>query len=152
MTYACAFKPLYKQSNFYHPHNVKIIVKSKGKFENNVSEMKLLLNQRINSKNSKASNLKLVVSLNRNIASMGINKDLSSDAQMLIIEANYIFYDKLGTLTSGRLENTASFNYTKNNYANILSMEDTSKKLVKSLSNDIADLIVAGAFLRKPRP
>ena len=114
--------------------------------------MKLLLNQRINSKNSKASNLKLVVSLNRNIASMGINKDLSSDAQMLIIEANYIFYDKLGTLTSGRLENTASFNYTKNNYANILSMEDTSKKLVKSLSNDIADLIVAGAFLRKPRP
>ncbi len=149
---SCAYKPLYKQTNFYHPNKIKIIVKSKGKFENNVSMMRLLLNQRINLKNSKTSNLKLIVSLDRNIQSMGINKDLSSDAQMLIIEANYTFYDKKGKLTSGSLQNTANFNYTTNNYANILSMEDTSKKLVKSLSNDIADIIIAGSFKRKVNP
>ena len=134
---SCAYKPLYKRTNLYHPHNVKIVIKSKEKYENNASEMKLLLDEKLNLKNSKDSNLKLVVSINRKVSSMGINKDLSSDALMLIIEANYIFLDKKGELTSGRLKNTGSFNYTTNNYANIVSMEDTSKKLIKSLSADI---------------
>ena len=149
---SCAYKPLYKRTNFYHPHNVKIVIKSKEKYENNASEMKLLLDERLNSKNSKDSNLKLVVSINRKVSSMGINKDLSSDALLLIIEANYIFLDKKGELTSGRLKNTGSFNYTTNNYANIVSMEDTSKKLIKSLSADIADLILALSFKRKINP
>ena len=83
---------------------------------------------------------------------MGINKDLSSDALMLMVEANYIFMDKKGQLTSGMLKNTGSFNYTTNNYANIVSMEDTSKKLIKSLSTDIADLILALSVKRKINP
>ena len=114
--------------------------------------MKLLLNEKINSKSSKNSELKLVVSINRSVSSMGINKDLSSDALMLVIDANYILLDKKGELTSGKLRNTGSFNYTTNNYANIVSMEDTSKKLIKSLSNDIADLILALSVKRKIRP
>ena len=87
---SCTYKPLYKRTNLYHPHNVKIVIKSKEKLENNASVMKLLLDQKLNSKNSKDSNLKLVVSINRSVSSMGINKDLSSDALMLAIEANYI--------------------------------------------------------------
>ena len=83
---------------------------------------------------------------------MGINKDLSSDALMLVIEANYVFFDKEGELTSGSLRNTGSFNYTNNNYANIISLEDTSKKLVKSISNDLADLILALSVKRKINP
>ena len=149
---SCAYKPLYKRSNFFHPHNIKIVVKSNDKYENNASIMKLLLDEKLNSKSSKASNLKLVVSINRKVSNMGINKDLSSDALMLMVEANYIFMDKKGQLTSGMLKNTGSFNYTTNNYANIVSMEDTSKKLIKSLSNDLADLILALSAKRKVMP
>ena len=149
---SCTYKPLYKRANLYHPHNVKIVVKSKEKYENNASEMKLFLDERLNSKNTKDSNLKLVVSINRSVSSMGINKDLSSDALMLAVEANYVFLDKKGELTSGKLRNTGSFNYTTNNYANIVSMEDTSKKLVRSLSTDLADLILALSIKRKISP
>lgn len=149
---SCAYKPLYKRSNLFHPHNIKIVVKSKDKYENNASIMKLLLDEKLNLKSTKASNLKLVVSINRKVSNMGINKDLSSDALMLIVEANYVFMDKKGQLTSGMLKNTGSFNYTTNNYANIVYMEDTSKKLIKSLSNDLADLILALSTKRKVIP
>ena len=149
---SCAYKPLYKRSNSFHPHNVKIVIKSKGKYENNASIMKLHLDKKLNSKNSKDSNLKLVVSINRNVSSMGINKDLSSDALMLVIEAKYIFFDKKGELSSGKLRNAGSFNYTTNNYANIVSMEDTSKKLIKSLSTDLADLVLSLSVRRKIMP
>ena len=100
----------------------------------------------------KESNLKLVVSIERIVSSMGINKDLSSDALMLVVEARYVLLDKKGKLTSGSLRNTGSFNYTNNNYANIISMEDTSNKLVKSLSTDLADLILALSTKRKISP
>ncbi len=149
---SCAYKPLYKIKNLYYPHKVKIVIKSKEKYENNASTMKLLLDEKLNSKSSKDSNLKLVVSIERVVTSMGINKDLSSDALLLVIEARYIFLDKKGELASGKLRNTGSFNYTNNNYANIVSMEDTSKKLVKSLSTDLADLILALSTKRKIRP
>ena len=149
---SCAYKPLYKRTNLYYPHKVKIVIKSKEKYENNASTMKLFLDKKLNSKSSKDSNLKLVVSIKRVVSSMGINKDLSSDALMLVFEANYVFFDKKGQLTSGKLRNTGSFNYTNNNYANIVSLEDTSKKLVKSLSTDLADLILALSTKRKVRP
>ena len=149
---SCAYKPLYKMTNLYYPHKVKIVIKSKEKYENNASIMKLLLDEKLNSKSSKDSNLKLIVSMERVVSSMGINKDLSSDALMLEIEARYVFLDKKGELTSGSLSNTGSFNYTNNNYANIVSMEDTSKKLVRSLSIDLADLILALSTKRKINP
>ena len=59
---------------------------------------------------------------------------------------------KKGELTSGSLSNTGSFNYTNNNYANIVSMEDTSKKIIKSLSSDLADLILSLSVKRKITP
>ena len=149
---SCAFKPLYKKSNLYHPYKINIVVKSKDRYENNISLVKLLLNQRINKNNSKTSNLKLVVSLNRSVVGMGINKDLSSDARMIILDLNYMFSDKRGKLVSGKLTSTASFNYTTNNYANMLAMEDTSEKLIKSLSNDLADIVVGQSFSRKVSP
>ena len=149
---SCAYKPLYKRVNLYYPHKVKIVIKSKEKYENNASTMKLLLDEKLNSKSSKDSNLKLIVSIDRVVSSMGINKDLSSDALMLVIEAKYVFFDKKGELTSGSLRNTGSFNYTNNNYSNIVSLEDTSKKLIKSLSSDLADLILSLSIRRKITP
>ena len=149
---SCAYKPLYKRTNLYYPHKVKIVIKSKEKYENNASTMKLLLDEKLNSKSSKVSNLKLVVSIDRVVSGMGINKDLTSDALMLVIEAKYVFFDKKGELTSGSLRNTGSFNYTNNHYANIVSLEDTSKKLIRSLSTDLADLILALNTKRKLSP
>ena len=130
---SCAYKPLYKRTNLYYPHKVKIVIKSKEKYENNASTMKLLLDEKLNSKSSKDSNLKLVVSIERIVSSMGINKDLSSDALMLVIEAKYVFLDKKGELTSGSLRNTGSFNYTNNNYANISFYGGYFKKISKIL-------------------
>ena len=149
---SCAYKPLYKESNNFYPNKIKIIVKSEENYENNVSMMKAYLNKRLNIKGSKKSSLKLIISINKDVSNLGINKDLNSYARSLQIHAIYSFKDRKGELTSGNLKNSASFNYTTNNYANILSLEDASNKLIKSLSNDIADLILAGSFGRSVLP
>ena len=47
---------------------------------------------------------------------------------------------------------TQPFNYTTNNYANIISLEDASNKLVKSLSSDLSNLILAESLERKFQP
>ena len=149
---SCAYKPLYKKSHVFHPNQVNIIIKSKENYGNNVSMMKAYLNQKLNKKEAKQSSLRLIVSVNRNISNLGINKDLNSYARSLQISIKYSFKDKKGELTSGKLKNSASFYYTNNNYANLQSLEDASNKLIKSLSYDLADLILAGSFERKVRP
>ena len=149
---SCAFKPLYKKSNLFDPYHVKIVVKTKDPYENTASNMKSYLNQKINKKNQKKSNLKLVVSVTRDVINMGINKDLNSYSKMVIVKIIFSLYDKKGELTKGNLKNSSSFNITTNNYANILSMEDSSNKLIKSLSDDLASLILSSSFERKVTP
>tara|TARA_B100001057_G_scaffold442351_1_gene477647 strand:+ start:72 stop:569 length:498 start_codon:yes stop_codon:yes gene_type:complete len=145
---SCAFKPLYKQTNDFHPHKIKIIIKSKENYENSLSMMKILLNQKLNKKNSKNSSLKLIVSINRSVSNIGVNKDLNSYARLLQISVNYSFYDRKGQLLSGNLNGDSSFNYTTNNYANLISMEDATNKLIKSLSDDLSNLILADSIER----
>ena len=149
---SCAFKPMYKKSNLFGPNHVKIVVKTKEPYENTASNMKLFLNQKINRKNQKKSNLKLVVSVTRDVVDMGINKDLNSYSKMVIIKVIYSLYDKKGELTKGNLKNSSSFNITNNNYANILSMEDSSEKLIKAISDDLANLILSSSFIRSVTP
>ena len=114
--------------------------------------MKAYLNKKLNSRALKKSNLKLIISIDKNVSNLGVNKDLNSFARSLEIKVLYSLKDKKGELMSGNLKNSANFNYTTNNYANILSLEDASNKLIKSLSNDIADLILVGSFARKIQP
>ena len=149
---SCAFKPLYKKSNLFGPYHVKIVIKTKEPYENTASHMKSYLNQKINKKNQKNSNIKLVVSVTRDVVNMGINKDLNSYSKMVIVKVIYSLYDKKGELTKGRLKNSSTFNITTNNYANILSLEDSSNKLVKSISEDLANLILSSSFTRKLTP
>ena len=149
---SCDFKPLYKKTNNFHPNKINIIIKSKQHYENNLSIMKMLLNEKLNKKGAKNSFLKLVVSMDRSISSIGINKDLNSYARLVQISINYSFYDKKGELLSGSLNGNATFNYTTNNYANIISLEDASNKLVKSLSSDLSNLILAESLERKFQP
>ena len=131
---SCAFKPLYKKTNNFHPNKINIIIKSKQNYENNLSIMKVLLNEKLNKKGSKNSYLKLIVSMDRSIS------------------INYSFYDKRGELLSGSLNGNSTFNYTTNNYANLISLEDASNKLVKSLSSDLSNLILAESLERKFQP
>ena len=50
------------------------------------------------------------------------------------------------------LNGNSTFNYTTNNYANLISLEDASNKLVKSLSSDLSNLILAESLERKFHP
>ncbi len=149
---SCAFKPLYKQTNNFHPNKIQIIIKSQENYENSLSMMKVLLNQKLNKKNSKNSSLKLIVSMNRSVSNIGVNKDLNSFARLLQISVNYSFYDRKGQLLSGNLNGSSSFNYTTNNYANLISMEDATSKLIKSLSDDLSSLILADSIKRSFYP
>ena len=93
-----------------------------------------------------------MVSINRSITDLGTNKDLYSFGKMLLYDVNFSFYDKKGLLTSGRLSGRTSYNIGKNTYANIVSQEDASKKLIKSISLNLSDIITAMDFKRTIAP
>ena len=71
---------------------------------------------------------------------------------MLTYNVNFSFYDKKGLLTSGKLSGKTTYNIGKNTYANIVSKEDASKKLISSLSENLSDIIVAMDFKRTISP
>ncbi len=149
---SCSYKPLYKKNALFSKYGVEITIKSKGKYENNVSLMRSILSQRLRHKNSKPSNLKLIVSIDRATSDLGINKDLYTFGKMLFYEVNFSFYDKKGLLTSGKLSGRTSYNIGKNQYANIVSKEDAANKLIKSLSQNLSDIITAMDFKRTISP
>ena len=148
---SCSFKPLYTQKSF-SPYKLNVIVKPKGKYNNNVVLMKNILEKRLNNPSSKPSNLKLIVSLNIKVNNLGVNKDLNTFGKRVTILVNYAMYDKNGPLTDGRLENSSTFNFSSNDYGNLSSLEDSYSKLVKDTSESVANLILAENFDRKLIP
>ena len=74
----CAYKPVYKSDNSLSKYKIKIIVKSKENYGKITSLLKLNLNQKLNFRSKKPSNLKLVISVQKQKTGMGINKDLST--------------------------------------------------------------------------
>ena len=60
--------------------------------------------------------------------------------------------DKKGLLTSGNLNGKTSYNIGENTYANIVYKEDASKKLLSSLSQNLANIITAMDFKRTISP
>ncbi len=151
LIHSCSYKPLYTKNNF-GSHKINIIVKSKGKYENNVVLMKNLLEKKFNSKASRPSNLKLVIALDRKVSNLGVNKDLNTFGKRVTIFVNYSMYDRKGSLTKGSLTNSSTFNFSANDYANINSLEDSFSKLVKHASENIATLVLAESFSRKINP
>ncbi len=148
---SCSYKPLYTTKSF-NPYKLNVIIKQKGKYSNNVILMKNILEKRLNNRNSKPSNLKLVISLNIKVNNLGVNKDLNTFGKRVTILVNYVMYDRKGALTNGNLENSSTFNFSSNDYGNLTSMEDSYSKLVKDTSEDIANLILAEDFDRKIVP
>ena len=149
---SCSYKPLYKKNAIFSKYEINISIKSKGKFENNINLMESILNQRLKHKSSAPSSLKLVISIDRSISDLGVNKDLFTFGKMLIYDINFSFYDKKGLLTSGKLTGKTTYNIGKNTYANIVSKEDASKKLISSLSKNLSDIITAMDFKRTISP
>ena len=148
---SCSYKPLYTKKNF-GLNKIDIIIKSKGKYDNNVVLMKNILEKKFNFKASKPSNLKLVISLDRIVSNLGVNKDLNTFGKRVTIIVNYALYDKKGSLTKGNLTNSSTFNFSANDYANINSLEDSFSKLVRHASENIGTLVLAESFSRKVYP
>ena len=61
-------KPLYKKSALFSKYKINITIKTDGKYENNINLMRSILNQKLYYKTSRASNLKLIVSISRSIS------------------------------------------------------------------------------------
>ena len=152
LSVSCSYKPLYKKSEIFSKYNIAIKIKSDGKYEDNVSVMRSILQKRLKYKSSKPSNLKLVIAIKRSISDLGINKDLFTKGRSINYNINYSFYDKKGLLTSGRLTGNTSYNIGENTYANIVYKEDASKKLLSSLSENLVNLITAMDFKRTISP
>ena len=80
---SCSFKPLYKSNQIFSKYKVQILIKAKEKYENNASQLKKILEGKLNRSTSKSSNLKLIVSINRYESDLGINKNLYPFGKML---------------------------------------------------------------------
>ena len=70
---------------------------------------------------------------------------------MLTYNVNFSFYDKK-VFYFGKASGKTTYNIGKNTYANIVSKEDASKKLISSLSENLSDIIVAMDFKRTISP
>tara|TARA_X000000368_G_scaffold397097_1_gene365930 strand:- start:366 stop:860 length:495 start_codon:yes stop_codon:yes gene_type:complete len=149
--YSCSYKPIYQKSPLLS-HKIYIVVKSKDRNENNLNLVKLHVSEQINIKNSKPSNLKLIIALKRNISGLGVNKDIYSFGRMLSYNLNYSLYDKKGLLTSGKLEGKSSYNVSGNTYGNLVSVEDASRKILTSLSSSLGKIILSSSFKRQVIP
>ena len=148
---SCAYEPIYKKKSIFS-HKINILVKSNDYDKKIPLFMKASLNQKLNSKKSKPSNLKLVVSLSRSLSGLAFNKDLYSSGKILNINLQYTFYDKKGVVLSGTLQNKSSYFLGESPYANLISEENAAKNIISSLSESLSQIIVTSKFNRSLSP
>ena len=148
---SCAYKPIYKKNSLFS-HKINILVKSDDYNKKIPLLMKASLNQKLNSKKSKPSNLKLIVSLRKSVSGLAYNKDLYSSGKILNINLQYTFYDKKGIILSGSLQNKSSYFIGASPYANLVSEESAAKNIISSLSENLSNIIVASKFSRSIAP
>jgi len=148
---SCAYKPIYKKKSVFS-HKINILVKSNDYDKKIPLFMKASLNQKLNSKKSKPSNLKLVVSINKSVSGLAYNKDLYSTGEVLNINLQYTFYDKKGVILSGNLQNKSSYFLGESPYANLVSKENATKNIISSLAESLSKIIVASKFNRSLAP
>ncbi len=148
---SCAYQPVYKRGSTYKD-KINIFVKSNDYDKKIPLLMKASLNQKLNSKKSRPSNLKLVVSLNKSIQGLAFNKDLYSSGKILLITLQYTFYDKKGIILSGKLENKSSYFLGASPYANLVSEESAATNIISSLSESLSHIIITSKFNRSITP
>ena len=64
-SFSCSYKPLYKKNAIFSKYDIAIKIKSDGKYEDNVSVVKSILQKHFKHKSSKPSNLKLIIAIKR---------------------------------------------------------------------------------------
>ena len=151
----CGFKPIYKINEKLLNYKIQVIVKSKNENKNSRFESQIVekyINQKINKQISKNSSLKLIVLIKRSQGNLGLQKDLSTTKYNITYTADYIFYDKIGAITKGNLEKFSSFDLGDNSYANLIAETDTNENVLKSLSQEIVNLILSMNLKRKIYP
>ncbi len=153
---SCGFKPIYKTNEKLLNFNIQVVVKNKKKNIKNAlydaQIMEKYIKQNINKKSSKKSSLKLVVLIDRYQGSLGLQKDLSTTKYSITYTADYVFYDKKGAITKGKLDKFSSFDLGDNSYANLVAEKDTDENILKSLSQEIVHLIMSINLKRKIYP
>ena len=148
---SCAYEPIYKKKSVFS-HKINILVKSRDYDKKVPLFMKASLNQKLNSKKSKPSNLKLVVSISKSVSGLAYNKDLYSTGEVLNINLQYTFYDKKGVIISGNLQNKSSYFLGESPYSNLVSKENATKNIISSLSESLSKIIVTSTFNRPLAP
>ena len=88
-SFSCSYKPLYKKNAIFSKYDIAIKIKSDGKYEDNVSVVKSILQKHFKHKSSKPSNLKLIIAIKRSISDLGINKDLFTKGKSINYNLNY---------------------------------------------------------------
>ena len=148
---SCAYRPIYKKNSDFK-HKINILVKSNDYDKKIPQLMKASLNQKLNSKKSKPSYLKLVVSLNKSISGLAFNKDLYSSGKILLINLQYTLYDQKRVILSGNLQNKSSYFLGVSPYANLISEESAAKNIISSLSESLSHIIIASRFNQSISP
>tara|TARA_B100000989_G_scaffold279598_1_gene242356 strand:- start:374 stop:874 length:501 start_codon:yes stop_codon:yes gene_type:complete len=152
---SCGFKPIYKTNEKLLNYKIQVIVKNREENKNARYESQIVekyIKQKINKKSSKISSLKLIVLIKRSQGNLGLQKDLSTTKYKITYTADYIFYDKMGTITKGNLEKFSSFDLGENSYSNLIAESDTNENILKSLSQEIVNLILSINIERKIYP
>ncbi len=152
---SCGFKPIYKINEKLLSYKIQVIVKNKHESKNARYEAQLVekyIKQKINKRFSKNSSLKLIVLINRSQGNLGLQKDLSTTKYNVTYTADFIFYDRKGVVTKGNLEKFSSFDLGNNSYANLIAEADTNENILKSLSQEIVNLVLSINIQRKIYP
>ena len=152
---SCGFKSLYSKNEAILNYNIKIVIKndtSEKYSGTDALNLKRFLEKRLYKKNSKSSELKLIISLQRSSYGLGLSKDLSTTKYAVRYTASFVFYDKKGIINRGSVEQSSSFDYGESSFANLVAEETTNKNLLKSLANEVSALTLTLPRGRKIYP
>ncbi len=149
---SCGYSSLYKTNNELLNYRINIIVKTEAKYSKDKQTIENYLYKKLSKKESQPSSLKLIISLQKNVYSLGLQKDLTNTRSAVNYNLNYTFYDKKGILSQGSLDKSTSFNVGESPYANIVAEETSSLNLLKSLANEISLMVMTLPTKRKIYP
>ena len=155
LTLGCGFKPLYSKNEKVLDYNINLIIKNdrKNKYAGQDSQnLNFFLSERIHISGKKESSLKVIIALKRSSFSLGLSKDLTTSKQAVSYNANFVLYDKKGTLSNGQVRQSSSFDLGDNSYTNLIAEETTNRNLLKSIANEISSLVLTLPTTRKIYP
>lgn len=151
----CGFRPLYEINEKILDYKITTVIKIHDDNTNYRKEALILrgyLNERLSRTSSKDSNFKLIIALKRYQSNLGLQKDLSTTKYRISYIAEYKFSDKIGSITSGKVEKFSSFDLGDSSYANLIAQESTNHNIIKSLAQEIVNLVLATNPKRKLYP